>query len=93
MTEEQLDRYKMAIAHGYDVLPTKDSSQDMVNHPPHYKSNGLESIEVIEAFELNFHLGNVIKYVLRSGKKGNKVNDLKKAIWYLERELEREDNE
>lgn len=61
---------------------------DLVNYPPHYKSKGgLESIEVIEAFELNFNLGNAIKYILRCDKKGNKDQDLNKAIWYLKREL------
>lgn len=61
---------------------------DMVNHPPHYKGNTLESIDVIEDFGLGFHLGNAVKYILRAGKKGDKVEDLKKAIWYLQRECE-----
>lgn len=59
----------------------------MVNHPSHYKSGRLEAIEVIEDFNLNFHLGNAVKYILRAGKKGDKQEDLQKAIWYLEREL------
>lgn len=63
---------------------------DLVNQPPHYKSKGgIESIDVIESFELNFHLGNAVKYILRSDKKGNKEQDLQKAIWYLNRELEK----
>ncbi len=61
---------------------------DTVNHPSHYKGKGLECIQVIEAFELGFCLGNAIKYILRAGKKGRKDEDLKKAIWYLNRELE-----
>ena len=61
---------------------------DPVNHPSHYISNGMESIDVIEAFELNFNLGNVIKYTLRAKKKGNMLQDLKKALWYLNREIE-----
>ena len=61
---------------------------DMVNQPPHYKSKGgIESIEVIESFELGFNLGNAVKYVLRCNKKGNKKQDIEKAIWYLKREL------
>jgi len=61
---------------------------DVVNHPPHYKSNGIESIDVIEAFGLGFHLGNVVKYVLRSGRKSiDSVEDLKKARWYLDRAI------
>ena len=61
---------------------------DTVNHPPHYRSaNGLEAIDVIEAFGLGFRLGNVVKYVLRAPNKGG-VEDLKKARWYLNRELD-----
>ena len=58
--------------------------------PDYYKSNGIETIDVIEAFDLNFNLGNVIKYILRAGKKDDRNQDLEKAIWYLERELENE---
>ena len=78
--------------HGYlDGLhcPTCTSKTDNVNHPAHYKSGGMESIEIIEAFQLGFCLGNVIKYVLRSGKKGDALEDLKKARWYLDREIGR----
>ena len=59
---------------------------DMVNNPPHYKRNGIEVIDVIEAFDLNYRLGNVVKYVLRHDNKGG-VEDLKKARWYLDREI------
>lgn len=60
---------------------------DRVNHPEHYQaSNGMEAIEVIEAFGLNYNLGNAIKYILRSDKKGAALEDLQKAIWYLKRE-------
>jgi hypothetical protein len=62
-----------------------------VNHPAHYRgSGGLEAIDVIEAFGLGFNLGNCCKYLLRAGKKGKYVEDLRKAIWYLEREIENE---
>lgn len=61
---------------------------DMIGEPPHYKSaTGLQAIDVIEAFNLGFHLGNVVKYILRSGRKGNALEDLKKARWYLERHI------
>ena len=59
-----------------------------VNHPPHYKSNGIEAIDVIEAFKLNFNLGNSLKYILRADRKGKRLEDLKKAAWYLTREVE-----
>ncbi|MXV39331.1 DUF3310 domain-containing protein [Flavobacteriaceae bacterium Ap0902] len=62
---------------------------EKVNHPSHYggKDNPYEAIKVIEAHNLNFCLGNVIKYTLRAGKKENALEDLKKAKWYLEREI------
>lgn len=61
--------------------------REMVNHPDHYQGNKMEVIDIIEDYELGFNLGNTIKYVLRADKKGNKKQDLEKAIWYLEREL------
>ena len=64
---------------------------DNVNHPPHYKQGGIETIDFIEAKQLNYHLGNVIKYVTRADHKGNKVEDLKKARWYLNREISKLD--
>lgn len=62
-----------------------DDKPDVVNHPPHYKSGGIEAIDVIEAFQLDFRLGSVIKYVLRADKKGTRELDLQKARWYLDR--------
>lgn len=63
---------------------------DVVNHPPHYKSLSMEVIDVIESFSLGFHLGNSVKYILRAGKKGDAKEDLKKAIWYLNRAIDKE---
>jgi hypothetical protein len=61
---------------------------DPVNHPPHYKAGGIETIDFIEAKDLNYRLGNVIKYVSRAGKKdSDPVQDLEKAAWYLNREI------
>ena len=62
-----------------------------VEHPDHYQtSTGLEAIDVIEAFfHDNFHLGNAFKYIARAGKKGDYVEDLRKSIWYLQREIGR----
>ena len=62
--------------------------KEQVNHPSHYQQ-GIEPIEVIESWDLNFNLGNVIKYTLRAPYKENMVQDLEKAKWYLERELQR----
>ncbi len=62
---------------------------DKIN-PAHYKSKaGIETIEVIEAFELGYHLGNVIKYILRAEKKGEKLEDLRKSRWYLNRYIDK----
>jgi hypothetical protein len=63
--------------------------EDMVNHPPHYTVGGIETIDFIEAKGLNYHLGQVIKYVSRAGKKGDALQDLQKARWYLNREIAR----
>jgi hypothetical protein len=62
---------------------------DAVNNPPHYggAGNPYEAINVVEAWSLNFNLGNVLKYIARAGKKGDALEDLKKARWYLEREI------
>ena len=62
---------------------------DPVHNPSHYKSGGIEVIDVIEAFDLNFRLANVIKYVLRAGRKGDALEDLEKAAWYLDREIDK----
>ena len=70
---------------------------DNVNHPEHYKKNGIECIDIIQ-FILGetgakfFCLGNVIKYVTRAGKKDNNVEDLKKALWYLDRLIKLEES-
>jgi hypothetical protein len=64
-------------------------SKEAVNHPQHYggENNQYEAIKVIEAWELDFCLGNTVKYISRAGKKDNIVQDLKKAKWYLERKI------
>ncbi|MGH6690519.1 MAG: DUF3310 domain-containing protein, partial [Gammaproteobacteria bacterium] len=57
---------------------------ETVNHPAHYQSAaGIEAIDVIEAFDLGFCLGNAVKYILRAGRKGDALEDLKKARWYV----------
>lgn len=61
-----------------------------VTHPSHYNSGKIEVIEAIEDWGLGFHLGNVVKYVARAGKKdaSKEVEDLEKASWYLKRKIE-----
>ena len=60
---------------------------DEVNHPPHYTVGGIETIDFIEAKGLDYNLGNVVKYVSRADQKGNKLQDLEKARWYLDRAI------
>ena len=65
-----------------------DGEDDPVNHPPHYTKGGIETIDFIEAKDLNYRLGNVVKYVSRAGKKNSDpIEDLEKAAWYLQREI------
>jgi len=64
--------------------------EEKIDHPVHYGGigNQYEAIKIIEAWGLGFCLGNVVKYISRAGKKGNQVEDLRKAQWYLNREIE-----
>lgn len=71
--------------------------KEMINHPEHYqfgKNNEYEAIKVIEAWDLDFHLGNTVKYISRAGKKevDKELQDLKKALWYLERKIKNLEN-
>ena len=64
-------------------------THDTVNSPPHYTAGGIETIDFIEAKELDYCLGNCVKYISRAGKKekSKKLEDLKKAAWYLQRAI------
>ncbi len=71
---------------------TKEKNESHVNHPRHYlKDSGHEVIDVIGAWNLNFELGNAIKYIARAGKKdvNKKREDLEKALWYIKREIDK----
>lgn len=71
----------------------KIDKHDIVNNPHHYiADNGMECIDVIEAFHLGFRLGNVLKYLLRAEKKGG-TESLKKAQWYLNREISKREEQ
>lgn len=65
--------------------------KDNVNHPSHYTDGKIEVIDFIEDKGLNFHRGNAVKYIARAGKKDpvKEVEDLEKAVWYLQREIEK----
>lgn len=62
---------------------------ETVNHPAHYggADDPYEAIKVVEAWSLGFCLGNVVKYIARAGRKGDALEDLRKARWYLDREI------
>jgi len=64
-----------------------EPAADPVNHPAHYKAGGIETIDFIEAKKLGYNLGNVVKYITRADLKGNRKQDLEKALWYLKREI------
>lgn len=83
------DPFKKEVNKVTKVLDTVGVSYtvDVVNHPPHYKVGGIEVIDFIESKGLTYNLGNVVKYVSRADHKGNKLEDLKKAQWYLNREV------
>ena len=72
------------------ALSSESNQSDQIN-PCHYHPETIEAIEVIEAWGLNFTLGNVIKYISRADRKGDRREDLLKALWYLERELSKDD--
>lgn len=90
ITKSQVD---IANKLGIDVVDyakevDKVNAPDMINNPPHYTTGGIEVIDFIEAKGLGYHLGNVIKYVTRAGMKGNKLEDLRKAQWYIDRAID-----
>lgn len=66
-------------------------NNDIVNHPSHYTDGKIEVIDFIEDKHLNFHRGNAIKYISRAGKKNpeKEIEDLQKAVWYINREIQR----
>ena len=71
-------------------IERREGVNEAVNHPDYYKTGGVEAIDAIEAWGLGFNLGNVVKYIARAGRKTKDgLQDLQKAEWYLNREIER----
>lgn len=72
-----------------DAASTSETPIDLVNHPRHYNKHpsGIECIQIIE--HMGFNLGNAVKYIWRADLKGEVIEDLEKAVWYLRREIER----
>lgn len=75
----------LSLAHMVAKTLDEPKKEDVINHPSHYTRGKIEVIDFIEDQQLPYHLGNVIKYVARAGYKGDKLEDLKKARWYLDR--------
>ena len=82
--------YKLAGTSTASSHAEQSDKPEAVNHPPHYKAGGVETIDFIEAKDLNYRLGNCVKYISRAGRKAGSdpVEDLEKAMWYLSREIE-----
>lgn len=78
-----------------DLQKVSEKVCDNVNHPSHYTSGQIEVIDFIEDKELGFHLGNAVKYISRAGRKNpdKTIEDLQKAVWYLNRQIERLERE
>lgn len=87
ITPEEMEELVFKVTQGRDR--SEEQQADNVNHPAHYKVGGIETIDFIEAKQLNYHLGNVVKYIARADNKGNRKEDLLKAQWYLSREIEK----
>ena len=77
----------IAVMTTNESVVDKLTTTDNVNHPAHYKVGGIETIDFIEAKKLNYNIGNVVKYLTRAEHKGNTLEDLNKARWYLNREI------
>lgn len=85
---EELDKSSEPLEAKQEVIKEL-SEPDPVNHPSHYTQGKYEVIDVIEDWNLGFNLGNAIKYIGRAGHKDDIVQDLEKAKWYIEREIQR----
>jgi hypothetical protein len=87
--KQHINRRDEALAQPKQRLESAAPALDMVNHPLHYKTGGIETIDFIEAKGLNYHLGNVVKYITRADHKGDRLENLRKAQWYLTREIQK----
>jgi hypothetical protein len=92
--ESKIDEERLALGIRKIGDNVHQATKEMVNHPAHYGGgdNPLEVIKIIDHYNLPFSLANTIKYILRSDKKANKLEDLKKAAWYLKHEITKLEN-
>ena len=87
VTPKRIAEITFGLTKGRPAIVEIEPPSDPVNHPAHYKAGGIETIDFIEAKKLNYNLGNVVKYITRADLKGNRKQDLEKALWYLNREI------
>ena len=87
VTPKRLAEITFELTKGRPAIMEIEPPVDPVNHPAHYKAGGIETIDFIEAKKLGYNLGNVVKYITRADLKGNRTQDLEKALWYLKREI------
>jgi hypothetical protein len=88
--EESLNKVPSIVDAHYPIpitITMEEPQHDPVNHPEHYKTGGIETIDFIEAKSLNYNLGNAVKYITRADHKDNRLQDLQKAQWYINREI------
>lgn len=92
--EANFDAVKQDITDKIKTLASAmdaDARVDAVNHPAHYTAGGIETYDFIVAKGLSYELGNVVKYITRAKHKGDALQDLKKAQWYLNAAIDREE--
>ena len=89
MSEEKTIEDYLSKQGGMPLKTIQQIAEDLVNHPPHYTAHpsGVECIQITET--MNFCLGNAIKYIWRADLKHDAIEDLKKAVWYVNREIKR----
>jgi hypothetical protein len=89
MSEERTIEDYLSKQGSMPLKTIQQIAEDLVNHPPHYTAHpsGVECIQITE--HMNFCLGNAIKYIWRADLKHDAIEDLKKAVWYVNREIER----
>ena len=88
-----LKRISEALNIDFKELNVEEDRKEMIDHPKHYNMGKYEAIDVIEDWGLGFNLGNTVKYISRAGHKDNILQDLNKALWYLDREINRIEKE
>lgn len=90
--EVDLTRLQQVSSTASPEQEQEPAHNNLVDSPPHYHSDTIEVIDAVEHWGLGFNLGNVVKYIARCQYKNNELTDLKKALWYLKREIETQED-